>query len=114
MCGKGSAGRGQGDLPARTGEQIQPETLLEHAQLLAQGRLGDVQAGCRPTEVQLIGQRHEILQQPRINVHKHRLCIPIERDLDVSNLLLLSSGRTLDLAFGAVIGRSRRLRSGRA
>jgi len=61
------AGIGEGDVAVRAGEQRDTELVLELADLLADGRLRDVQPlGC-PTEMQLLRDGHEVLQMPEFH-----------------------------------------------
>ena len=48
------------DAPARPDQQREPELVLERADLLAQRRLGDVQALGGAAEVQLLRDRDEV------------------------------------------------------
>ncbi len=64
---------GQLDAAARTGEQREADLGLEPLELLAEGRLGDVQLLCSATEVQLVGERDERAQQTRIERHARSL-----------------------------------------
>jgi hypothetical protein len=67
------AGLGQLDAGARAVEQRHAELALEPGDLLAQGRLGDVQALGGTTEVQLVGEHDERAQEPRIARHARSL-----------------------------------------
>ena len=62
------AGRGQLDPSARAGQQRAAELLLELAYLLAQRRLGDVQAGGGAAEMQLLCDRDEIAQLAKFHL----------------------------------------------
>ena len=59
---EGRAGRRQLDSPARAGEQRAAQLLLQRADLLAERRLGDVQARGGAAEVQLLGDGDEVTQ----------------------------------------------------
>ena len=56
------AGRGQLDLALVAQQQLRADLLLERADLLAQRRLGHVQALGRAAEVQLLGDGDEVAQ----------------------------------------------------
>jgi len=73
--GQDPAGAGD-ERPARLGDrdppggalhQREPDLLLEPADLLRQGGLGDVLARRRPREVLLVGERHEIAQLAKLH-----------------------------------------------
>ena len=62
------AGGGQLDPAAGAVQQPAAELLLEPADLLAQRRLGDVQAGRGAAEVQLLGDGDEVTQLAKFHV----------------------------------------------
>jgi len=62
-------GCGEADLPAGTVEQFDVELPLELTDLTGQGGLRDVKRGGRPAEAQPVGDRHEIPQLSKIQVH---------------------------------------------
>jgi hypothetical protein len=57
---------GVGELDATTGpgEQSDPKLLFQPADLVTQGRLGDVQPLGGAPEMELLGDGHEVLHQP--------------------------------------------------
>ena len=59
---------GQLDVRAGPVEQPHAELALEPGDLLAEGRLGDVQALGGAAEVELVGERDERAQEPRVGV----------------------------------------------
>ncbi len=61
------AGVGEPHTAAVALEQLHPELGLEPADLLAQRRLGDVQALRGPTEVELVGNRGEVAQMAQLH-----------------------------------------------
>jgi len=69
---QGRAGRGEGDATGAAVEQRDAQVAFELADRLAQRRLGKVQAGGGPAEVQLLGDRDERLELPDL----HRSALP--------------------------------------
>jgi len=52
-------------------EQRRADAGLERLDLLRQRRRGDVQPLCRTAEVKLLGDRHEIPEQPELHAPNH-------------------------------------------
>lgn len=57
---KGVPGRAEGHLASASLEQLDPDLLLKSTNLLAEGRLGDVQSLCGTAEVELVGDGEEV------------------------------------------------------
>jgi len=57
---KGLACHRQVDTSGRPDKQLNAEFALKRPDLRRQGRLGDMHPGCRPTEMELLGNRNEI------------------------------------------------------
>ena len=72
------AGRREGDPPTRALEERDPELLLQPADLVTQGGLGDVKPGGRATEMQLLRDRDEVVHQAQIDSFDRRN-LPIGR-----------------------------------
>jgi hypothetical protein len=66
------AGCRQLDAPARSGQQADTELLLEPPDLVAERRLGDVQPGRRSSEMELLGDGHEVLDEPEVQAFDRR------------------------------------------
>ena len=75
------AGRGERNLAAGADEQVGAERVLELANLVAQRRLGDVEARGCAAEVQLLRDGQEVAQQPRFEIHSRKLSPAWETDL---------------------------------
>jgi hypothetical protein len=60
---------------AVTDEQLRPERLLELRDLVAERRLGDVEARGGAAEVQLLRDGQEVAQQARLEVDRARLSL---------------------------------------
>ena len=54
-------------MPAVAHEQRRPDARLERLDLLRERRRGDVQSFRRAAEVQLLGDRDEVAQQPQLH-----------------------------------------------
>ncbi len=61
-------GLGQGHDPVAPLEQNESQLGFEAPNRLADGRLGDVEAGGGPAEMQLLGDRHETAQMADLHV----------------------------------------------
>jgi hypothetical protein len=57
----------QADFPLGSMKELDAQVFLELADLLAQGRLTDIEANCRAAEVQLFRQSHERSQMPEFH-----------------------------------------------
>jgi hypothetical protein len=66
------AGRRQLDAPAGSGQQADTELLLEPPDLVAERRLGDVQPCRRSSEMKLLGDGHEVLDEPEVKAFDRR------------------------------------------
>jgi hypothetical protein len=62
---------GEGDPAGGAGEQTHAELLLEPANVAAEGLLGHVQPCRGAGEVQLLGDRHKVAQQTRVQLIGH-------------------------------------------
>jgi hypothetical protein len=69
----GGSGLGELDRAPGPGEQRHAELPLQPADLLAQGRLRDVESLRRTPEVQLVGEHDERAQQARVAPHARSL-----------------------------------------
>jgi hypothetical protein len=56
------------DPARRSDEERHPELAFEPGDVATERLLGDVQAGCGPPEVQLLGHGEEVPEQPGIDV----------------------------------------------
>ena len=64
---QGGAGIGEGDAPLGAVEETHAQLLLELADLLADRRLGDVQALRRAAEVQFLSDGDEVPEMPKFH-----------------------------------------------
>jgi hypothetical protein len=67
------AGAGELDLAPVTPEQLGAQRSFQAADLLAEGRLRQVQALRGAGEVQLLGHGHEVPQIPEMGIHSQQL-----------------------------------------
>ena len=67
------AGGGELDLAPVAPEQLGAQRRFQAADLLAEGRLRQVQALCGAGEVQLLGHGHEVPQIPEMGIHSQQL-----------------------------------------
>jgi hypothetical protein len=61
------AGLGQAQRPAAAFQQLQAQLVLQLADLLAQRRLGDMQAQGGAAEIQLLGHRQEVAEMTQLH-----------------------------------------------
>ena len=73
------------DTPAGPHEQRRPYKCLELPDLLAEGRLGDVQPARGPAEVQFLGDRDEVAQVPELHPHPDVLHIDDRHTIVLAN-----------------------------
>jgi len=62
-------------MAAGADEQVGAEGALELVDLVAQRRLGDVQARGGPTEMELLGDGQEVAEQARLEIDSPRLTL---------------------------------------
>jgi len=62
-----SASVRQLDAPRRPMEEARLQLILETPNLLAQGRLRDVESGCRSPKMTFLGDRQEVAQVPQLH-----------------------------------------------
>ena len=79
---EGPAGRGQRNLAAVADEQVGAEGALEVVYLVAERRLGEIQPGGGPAEVQLPGDSHEVAEEPWLQIHSQKLSLARSGGLD--------------------------------
>ena len=92
VCGSNvSPIRRQRDSPPVPLEQPHAEIALERLDLLRQRRPGDVQPGRGPAEVQLLGDRHEVPQLPKL----HALIV-VGRSLSAGSKAVVENLRWFD------------------
>ena len=98
---KSLAAGGEGDMAAVADKQRRTQLVLELADLLGQRGLADVELRGGPPEVQLIGDGHEVAQQPQIKVHiplasapAGRYGLPVGRTLPGHNRMAIDPGET--------------------
>jgi hypothetical protein len=73
----------EADVAAVALQQRHAELCLESPHLLAERRLRDVESFCRAAEVQLLGDRDEVIDEPQIEAfHSPSLLIRRELILD--------------------------------
>jgi hypothetical protein len=82
---------GELDVAAVAREQIGAERLLELVDLVAQRRLGDIEARGCPAEVELLRDGQEVAQQARLEVDSPRLTIARDTGLGQNRPPWLSS-----------------------
>jgi NAD(P)-dependent dehydrogenase (short-subunit alcohol dehydrogenase family) len=77
-------------------EERDTEFILEETDLLAQGRLTDLEPLCRATEVKLLSNHDEVAQNPDTCIHSSRLSITAQSILDSLEFMPIASCHTDD------------------
>lgn len=72
---EGAAGLSEANASLRASEQIGPQRPLELADGTAERRLADVQPFGRPTEMQLVGDGDEVVQQAYVGSNSYQLSV---------------------------------------
>jgi len=76
-----ATGGGELDVAAGAHEQVGAERALELVNLVAQRRLGDVEARGSPAEMELLRDGQEVAQQARLEIDSPRLTLTRETGL---------------------------------